>query len=294
MDTNALRQPAQAPEAMGFLLALISALSYSTEAIAAKILYARGLAPLTVLVWRFLLAAASFWLLTRLSRTERSPQNLRPLLFLAGLLQAFTVLLLFYAFVYIPAGLAILLFYLYPAFVTVGSAVFFSEHINRLRFLGLVLTSIGLAVISGSPGGRVLMPGLILALGAALMNAAYILVTSGSLHRVPVYTVSSWTTTTCAVVFFVLALLSKSLPLSLPDLVTGSTLLFLALVPTVLALAALLAAITRIGPTRTTIVATLEPLFTAILGHLILGEHLATRELVGGALIVLAVLLQRR
>ena len=35
-------------------------LSYSSEAIAAKLLYARGLSPLAVLTWRFLLSALVF------------------------------------------------------------------------------------------------------------------------------------------------------------------------------------------------------------------------------------------
>jgi drug/metabolite transporter (DMT)-like permease len=294
VDTNLPSHTPKPGETIGFILALVSALSYSTEAIVAKLLYAQGLAPLTVLVWRFSLAALAFWLLARYSLKENPLRAARGTFIATGLLQAFTVLALFYTFVYIPAGLAILLFYLYPTFVTIGSALFLQEPINTNRLIGLALTLAGLIIISGSPSGNIPTTGLLLALTAALLNAAYVLVSSRSLQAVPVYTLSTWATGISALVFILMAACSSTLPSSLPGPTTGLLLAFLALVPTVIALAALLAAISRIGPARTTIVGTLEPLFTALLGYLVLAEQLTVRELIGGTLIILAVLTQRR
>ncbi|MDK2856121.1 MAG: hypothetical protein PWQ86_1334 [Bacillota bacterium] len=283
-----------AGEAAGFLFALLSALLYSTEGVAAKLLYTYGLAPLTVLVWRFLLAACIFAVLHRF-RLSLTQSGLRPFpLVAAGIIQALTVLFLFYAFALLPAGLAILLFYLYPAFVTAAGAMFLKERLTAARLAGLLLTFLGLLIITGAPGSAFTFPGAAYALSAALGNAAFVLLTSRFLEKVPVYTASAWTTGTTAILFLFLALATGEFSLPAPSPQTYFLLAFLALVPTVFALASLLTAVGRIGPSRTAIIATLEPLFTAFLGYLLLGESLPAHQLFGGLLILLAVLLQRR
>jgi drug/metabolite transporter (DMT)-like permease len=69
----------------------------------------------------------------------------------------------------------------------------------------------------------------------------------------------------------------------------------LALPCTVLAFLLFMRGIDRLGPVRTAIVSTVEPLFTAVLGAVALGQALRAPTLVGGALIAGAVaLLQLR
>ena len=68
----------------------------------------------------------------------------------------------------------------------------------------------------------------------------------------------------------------------------------MALVATVLAAVAFLAGVRRIGPTNAAMLSTLEPVVTVILAAALLGERLAPLALVGGALILLAVLLLTR
>lgn len=293
MQSSRARPAPRAGEAAGFLLALLSALAYSTEGVAAKLLYARGLAPLTVLVWRFLLAAALFAAAAALRHALIPPRTRRLPLLTAGCIQALTVLFLFYAFAALPAALAILLFYLYPAFVTAG-AIFFRERLTAARFLGLLLTVSGLSIITAAPGSAFSFSGAAYALAAALGNAAFVLLSSRFLEEVPVYTASTWTTGTAALIFLVPALARHQLPVAAAVPAVLFLLFFLALVPTVFALASLLGAISRIGPSRTAIIATLEPLFTALLGYLLLAEHLSPRQLLGGLLILAAVALQRR
>lgn len=277
----------------GLLLALVSGLSYSSEAIAAKLLYARGLSPLAVLTWRFLLSALifSFW------SHRQQPISVKPsqrrLLALLGLSQAATVLLLFYAFMYIPAGLAVFLFYLYPTLVTVIEVFFLGAQPDKKRVMALLLTLVGLLVIAGPVLSEISWPGFVCALTAALGNAVFLLLSGRSLDNLPVPIVSAGTTL-CATVAFLLSAVLTRTSLSFPlESSSIGLLIFLVLVPSVLALTCLLGAITRLGPGRTAIVATTEPFFTVLLGFLILGEQLHLHELIGGLLIVLAILVER-
>jgi drug/metabolite transporter (DMT)-like permease len=64
----------------------------------------------------------------------------------------------------------------------------------------------------------------------------------------------------------------------------------LALVSTVIAFAALIKGLAVLGPVRTSIIATVEPFFTAILGVFVLGNRFSYATLVGGILIAVAIM----
>jgi drug/metabolite transporter (DMT)-like permease len=272
MNHKALALKSDRQIIIGILLALLAGLAYSSEAIAAKLLYAQGLAPLAVLTWRFLLAAAifAFWARQQLLSLNRAQCRLLTVL---GLSQAVTVLFLFYAFMYIPAGLAVFIFYLYPTLVILIEIVFLGVRPNTQRLLALLLTLIGLVIIAGPAVSRGLSwPGFPCALAAAFGNAIFLLLSGRSLDDLPVPVVSAGTTTSATMAFLLTTALTRT-PLSFPLSGTNiSLMLFLVLIPSVLALSCLLAAISRLGPGRAAIVATTEPFFTTLLGFLSWGN----------------------
>jgi drug/metabolite transporter (DMT)-like permease len=59
----------------------------------------------------------------------------------------------------------------------------------------------------------------------------------------------------------------------------------------VIAFASLVGGLRTLGPVRTSIVATVEPFFTAVLGSLLLGEMITRNTAAGGILIASAVLI---
>ncbi len=65
----------------------------------------------------------------------------------------------------------------------------------------------------------------------------------------------------------------------------------LSVVSTGIGFTALIAGLSVLGPVRTAIIATVEPFFTALLGVLVLKDSLRVATLIGGILIILAVLL---
>ena len=65
----------------------------------------------------------------------------------------------------------------------------------------------------------------------------------------------------------------------------------LSIIGTVIAFGTLIAGLRVLGPVRTSIVSTVEPFFTAMLGVLLLDETLTAATIVGGAMIAAAVII---
>jgi drug/metabolite transporter (DMT)-like permease len=78
----------------------------------------------------------------------------------------------------------------------------------------------------------------------------------------------------------------------LPATNTGwATIAAIVLIATVLPVVAFLAGLERIGPTNAAMLSTLEPVVTVLLAALLLNETLQPLTLLGGGLILIAVLL---
>ncbi|MEW8958322.1 MAG: DMT family transporter [Moorella sp. (in: firmicutes)] len=281
-------------EIKGAFLAALAAFALGTEGVAAKLAYAGGANILTVLVLRFLMAAAFFWGKMAFKpagwRLERPTFYRLVALAVGG--QALTVLLLFYSFQQIPAAAAILLFYIYPAVVAILAAVWLQETVNRSTVTALIVTFLGLLTILGVPAGDWHSKGVIAALLAALTNGIYMVGQAHMLKRLEPGTFNAYMTLIVGATFLGLALLTGSLDLAV-SLQAFLAIAVLALITTVLAFTAMAGSIQYIGAQRAAIICTLEPAFTAVLAGLILGEKLLPVQILGGAFIIFGVLWQQ-
>ncbi|MGQ9825679.1 MAG: DMT family transporter [Desulfotomaculales bacterium] len=282
---------------LGAALVLFSALCLSTEAIAAKIAYQGGATVLTVLTLRYLLAAAVFWLLLLAGGFPyRLPR--RQLLTVTALslgTQTLTVLALFESFRYIPAAMAILFLYFFPAVVTVLAFIFLKEPVTGQKALALLLTLLGCAVILGQPEkfGALHPRGVALALAAALTNGVFVVGSARLLAGIPTLVYSTYVSTVVALAASGLALLRGQLSLAF-DWRALAAVAELGIVATVLAMWAFYRGVKEIGASRAAIISTFEPVATAVLGFLVLGESLTAWQMAGGAAVLAGVLLQRR
>jgi drug/metabolite transporter (DMT)-like permease len=92
------------------------------------------------------------------------------------------------------------------------------------------------------------------------------------------------------IAFLIANVVTRNLQMPATTEVWGYVIL-LSLFATVIAFATLIAGLRVLGPVRTSIVATIEPFFTALLGAVFLGDALTRSILTGGALIAAAVIL---
>lgn len=254
-------------------------------AVLAKLAYAAGLDVVSLLALRFALAAAVLWTLVRFRRTQirRRPLLLGLALGAAG--YAVEAGLFFAALERLDAGLASLLLYAYPAFVTVGALALGRERPTGRRWFALAVASGGVVLVLGGGGSGADPVGVALALGAGIGYAAYILGTDSVVRTVDPLAFAASVCTGACLTFVAAGAVRGGL-----DLGFGAEgwlwLVTIALLSTVVPIAAFAAGVVRVGPSRASILSTVEPPFTVVLAVLVFGESLGPLQLLGGAFVL--------
>lgn len=277
---------------VGVGLALLSAASFGVMPVLTKVVYDDGAGFAGVLSVRFTLAALVLLLLARV-RGEALPRGrtLVLLLLLGGVGYALQSLCYFLALERISAGLTALLLYCHPAVVVLLAALLVRRAPQRTAVVCVVVASLGTALTIGPvQGGQA--SGVLLGLGAALVYSVYIVVGSRVTSSTGPLATSAVVMAGAAVVYDVLAVsTSARLPGSAP---AWAALLGVALVGTVVAVAAFFAALSRLGPGDTAVVSTAEPVVSVVVAALALGERLGPVQVGGGVLVLVAVVVLAR
>ncbi len=277
---------------IGVFLILISGISFGAAAIFARFAYEAGTDPITLLFLRFGIASICMILMMLVRRLPLPRGQILLGLVLMGALgyvgQSFCY---FTALTLVSAGLVALLLYLYPAIVTVLAMLILKDPISKWKTLALLFALIGTVLTIGPVGGGQPL-GIVLGLGAAFIYSIYILV--GSKITKPGTAIQSSTViiTSAAVVFGVLiAIRGASFPTTFFGWSSASA---LALISTVLAIVTFLAGLERVGPTNAATLSTIEPVVTVVLAALILDESITPLRILGGLMILLAVIILAR
>jgi drug/metabolite transporter (DMT)-like permease len=281
----------------GTFLCLGSATAFGAMAVLGKLAYDDGATLGTLLAVRFLLAAALFWALVLAGGAARElralgGRDVRTGLALGACGYAIQAGCYFAALERIDASLLSLLLYTFPAMVAVAAFALGRERIDRRRLAALVLASGGLALVVAGAGAGTLDPlGAGLGLGAAVVYSTYILVSEGIVARIGPRVLSALVCTGAAASLTVgSAVLGEFRPGELTAAGWG-WLACLAVVSTVAAVSLFFAGLRRVGPTSASILSTAEPVVTVLLAFLVFGELLGPVQLLGGALVVGAVLM---
>ena len=294
---------------MGAGLVSLAAVCFATLGPITRFADDAGVGSLAIVAWRAGVGATAMLLLLLALRgtSGRRPLALgavpprdRWFIGAASMANLFLNLAMFIAFVRIEIGLALLVFYSYPAFVAAASVVWFGERLDAVRWSALLISLLGLALTvtgtgTGQPGDLDLL-GIGLSFLAALTQAFYVLSARHGFARIPPVEAAALTMGGAALGYLVIALVTGQL-ISLAAPLAGGD----ALVPVLLAgfigaaipTLCFITGIRLLGAPRAAILATLEPVVGVALAAWLLGEQPAPLQLVGGALIlVAAVLLQ--
>jgi drug/metabolite transporter (DMT)-like permease len=280
----------------GTLLCLASGAAFGAMAIFGKLAYDDGATVGTLLAVRFILAAALFWMLVLVSGAVREVRSLggRDIgvaLALGACGYALQAGCYFAALERIDASLLSLLLYTFPAIVAGAAVALGRERIDGRRLAALGLASGGLVlVVAGAGAGAIDPLGAALGLGAAVVYSTYILVSDGVVARIRPHVLSALVCTGAAISLTAGAGVLGGLRPGELTAAGWGWLACLAVVSTVAAVGLFFAGLRRAGPTSASILATAEPLVTVVLAFLVFGERLGAVQLVGGALVLAAVL----
>ena len=277
-------------EREGLLLCLLSAAGFAAMPIFARQAYATGIELTPLLALRFVMAAAMLWALVLLRRRPLgSPRGLALGAVLGFGGYALQAGLYFGAIQRIDVGLASLLLYAYPSFVTLAAFALRRESPTRRKLGALALASSGvILVLAGGGTGSIDPLGAAMALACAGFYTVFILGSERASAKVPAVPFAASVATGAAVTFAIAALFTGGVHASGEGVVWAAV---IALVSTVIPIVLFTAGLARVGASTTAIASTVEPALTVALAWLVLGETLGPFQLAGGALVLSAVVL---
>jgi drug/metabolite transporter (DMT)-like permease len=276
-------------------MVLGSATAFGTLAIFAKLGYASGLGTEQTLAFRFLLAAIGMVALALALGQNPLRLQRKPLLMLFGLgaiVYTGQSLTYFVALRSLPASLVVLIAYIYPSLVVVAAWLFLHRAISAWHGVALAMSFAGVALLVGGAQFHLswaLVWPLVLAVASPMIYTGYILIGERVMVSVPAVAASAVIMSGAALAFCLLAALNHEL--ALPRNSGGwAVAVGIALIPTMIAISLFLAGLPRIGAARAALLSTWEPVVTVSLAVIVLGDRLSLVQLLGGVLVIVAVI----
>lgn len=259
------------------------------------------LAPLNLVVLRFIIAAAVFGgiLLTRPDKTTIDRQDVPKFILLGFMAITSYFYIQFTGLLYTTTINAALIIATVPAWTAVYGLILGWEKITPLKGLGILIAFAGVALIvtGGKSGGALssaTLPGDILILLNAVTWAGITIYGKAILQKYSPFVAMAWIHVFGTLMLLPFAFIPTPLaPVPLTgqlDLITwptGASVLYLSLLCSVYAYYMWYRGVEQLGAVNTAAFSYFNPLFAAIIGVLLMGESLSL-HVVGGGVVVLA------
>ncbi len=276
----------------GYLFAVLSAIIYGCMPLMSKYIYADGVNPFTLVFLRNLFSVLPLGALAyKECKTLKVAIKSLPSISLISVLGcSFTPMLLFSSYQFIPSGTATVFHFTYPAVVMVAGILLFKNKVQITNIICMLLCVLGVSLFY-TPQQTLNPVGSVLALSSAITFAAYVLLLSrfnrrngsGFLFCFYIALVSS-------IFSLIICLLTKNLSLPTTLLGWGLCVLFSLLVTTG-AVTLFQQSTFLIGGEKASILSTLEPITSVIIGGIVFKEQIGVRVILGTVLVVTASIL---
>ncbi len=297
----------------GIALILASAVAFGSGGLFAKPVYATGTDWLTLMAWRFAIAGGLAWALLAVRPTARRALAALPRSTLLatiglGVLYVSNTATYYAGIQTVPLGLSALIVYLYPPVVAVLALRLGRPLRGRRAWTALGIALLGVVLAVGGIQADTAPPleGLLLILASPLLYSVWIILAarhSGERRdRVgrdaddgaSASAIGAVMLTSTAVVYWVtcLAIGHPVLPdVVVPDAWPG--IIAVGVIAGFVPVQAFYAGAQRIGAAQASLISTVEPLWTIAAAALLYGERLQPVQLVGGALILVGVIVSQ-
>jgi len=182
-----------------------------------------------------------------------------------------------------------------PIWVGLGALFVFHEHLSFYFWVGLTLAMVGMALIVGGDAWRQLSfnEGDLMAVGASLFYAVYLLTTQRVRSRVDTLTFMTLSVVSCIVFLFPMSLL-LGVPLTGYSHQTWLALVGLGLVSQLGGWLAISYALGHLSAAPVSVGLLGQAVVTALLSMPLLGEYLNMNQVIGGVLVLAGIYLVNR
>ena len=277
----------------------IGAIAFSGKGVIIKLAYRYGVDAVTLLALRMLFSAPFFvllgWWASRAH--DLAPLAVRDYRLIVALGLVGYYLASYFDFLglqHVTAALERLLLFVHPTFVVLFSALLFGRRITGRDVFSIAISYAGIALVFGhdvatQPGN--VMLGSFWVLLSALFYAAYLIGSGRLVGRVGTLRFAAYAglVSSLAVVTHFLVTRDAGLLASQAAPVYWLSIL-MAVVSTVLPIVLTMEGIRRVGASHASIVASVGPLATIVLGAIFLGERITWVQVAGAALVLAGVL----
>ncbi len=288
--------PSTAVPKRGYLYVVLAAILWAISGSSAKFLFNRGITTFQLVQMRLTLASAVLliWFLWRKRPLLRiATQDFWAFVWLGVAGMATVQFTYLFTISKIQVAAAILLEYLAPVLIALHAVVFAHQRLTRTMVTALVGATIGCYLMVGGYNLDLLTMnrvGIISGLISAVVFAGYAIYGERLMCRY-----SSWT-----VLFYSLMFAALVWNVVQPPLVflrrsyapvEWLCVAYIAILGTVVPFGLYMEGINLIRSTRASITATLEPITAGLISYLFLGEVLEPLQLLGGVLVIAAIVL---
>lgn len=280
---------------LGLLLVIISAAGFGFLGIFAKYAFAAGVNVITLSTLRFSVAAIAMWLVLLIKRENPlvTGKQLLALICLGVLGYAVMSSLYFSAVELIPASLVAILMYTYPVLVTVLSSWINREPVTGRKILSLLISFTGLLLVVGVVFRGLNGLGVFFASINALVYSFFIVLSNKLVGKISPLVVTTYIISAAAAALACVGFFTRSLALAVSSggwlAVSG-----VAFFSTVTAILTFFQGMKIIGPSRASIISTLEPVVATLAAFLLFAEKMTWVQVLGGLMVIGAVILVQK
>ena len=278
---------------VGRLLGLLAATVLGLNTTFARLAYDAGSNPLTVLGFRYLACALTISLMVIIiGRPYVIPRRIRWSTLGVTVIWFFGPTCYLSSVAFIPVSLAALLFYTFPLIVAAISHFQQGARLGPIRVTAFLLAFTGLVVALSPSLSELDWRGVALSSVAAISTAITLVLSRRLISEVGVFTFTMYMSVGSVILIASVILLAGGI--ALPQNRIGWTGLSGAAFGFVVGILAMFTAMKHVGSAATAMLLNLEPLISILAAAIVLGERLTILQLIGGIMVVAALILSTR
>jgi drug/metabolite transporter (DMT)-like permease len=264
----------------GAIYALSSGLCYGFIGYFGTIITNDGLSVYNMLFWRFVVASL-FAIIPIIFHLRLLTQNINQslkIIFYGMSFYSGSSIFYFLASGYLGTGLAMVIFFTYPAFVISFNIIYYKAPVSRIYYIAFPLLVIGMMMLVDVNQFSFDLVGLFFGTLSSFSYACYILASKNTDADPLISTLM--VSIGCAITCMLAAIIDHSLSIpTTPD--SWLHISSLALVCTTIPILLLLRGLKYINPEQASMLSVLEPVFVVLVGIALLDEHITFMQVIG-------------
>ena len=268
-------------EYIGSLCAILSGFLYGFVGYFGVSVMQASISVTNMLFWRFFISSMVMGIIViwRMKRTEFSRQDMSTAFLNGALLYGLSTMLYFYACPYIGSGLAMVIFFTYPAMVMLLNYLLYDQKFPKIYYFAIFIIIAGMILFIDPSEMEFNLYGIILSISSAILYAGY-MISSKKISTLSPNISTLMVSLGCMATSLLLSLANHTFAIPTTSMV-WLNLLGIGIIATTVPILLLLYSLNYISSEKASILSVLEPVFVLIFGVTLLGEPMKLQYLFG-------------